>query len=294
MSEPSARDKNGGEELRQNHAIAARLREYADLLKQQGDDGFRRRAYERAADVIEGLDRPLADILEKEGREGLIELRGIGRGIAGAIAEMIATGHWSQLERLQGELVPEALFQTLPGIGPELAHRLVEEGEVESLEELEHALHFGELDVTGIGPRRRRMLEATLADRLGTRVGGRGRGKAPKPPVEMLLDVDREYRKRAKSGRLRKIAPKRFNPSGEAWLPIMHARRDDWHFTVLYSNTARAHDLHKTDDWVVIYCQMDGHPEGQCTVVTETRGPLAGQRVVRGREDETPESGAAA
>ncbi|RIA55730.1 helix-hairpin-helix domain-containing protein [Dichotomicrobium thermohalophilum] len=294
MSEPSAQGKNDREELRENHAIAARLREYADLLKQQGDDGFRRRAYERAADVIEGLDRSLADILENEGREGLIKLRGIGRGIAGAIAEMIATGHWSQLERLQGELVPEALFQTLPGIGPELAHRLVEEGEVESLEELEHALHFGELDVTGIGPRRKRMLEATLADRLGTRVGRRAGGRAPKPPVEMLLDVDKEYRKRANSGRLRKIAPKRFNPSGEAWLPIMHARRDDWHFTVLYSNTARAHELDKTDDWVVIYYQKDGHPEGQCTVVTETRGPLAGQRVVRGREDETPESGAAA
>ncbi len=35
----------------------------------------------------------------------------------------------------------------------------------------------------------------------------------------------------------------------------------------------------------MIYCERDGH-EDQCTVVTERRGPLAGRRVVRGREAE--------
>ena len=30
----------------------------------------------------------------------------------------------------------------------------------------------------------------------------------------------------------------------------------------------------------------DAHAEGQCTVVSETHGPLAGRRVVRGREAE--------
>ena len=39
-------------------------------------------------------------------------------------------------------------------------------------------------------------------------------------------------------------------------------------------------------DWVVVYYETDGLPEGQCTIVTETRGPIAGQRVVRGREQE--------
>ena len=56
----------------------------------------------------------------------------------------------------------------------------------------------------------------------------------------------------------------------------------------MYSNTARAHELGKTDDWVVIYYEQDGE-EDQCTVVTETRGPLAGRRVVRGREQECRE-----
>lgn len=39
-------------------------------------------------------------------------------------------------------------------------------------------------------------------------------------------------------------------------------------------------------DWVVLYAEDDAHHERQYTVVTATRGPLAGQRVVRGREAE--------
>lgn len=46
----------------------------------------------------------------------------------------------------------------------------------------------------------------------------------------------------------------------------------------------RAHELGRVGEWVVIYYQTDALPEGQCTIVTESRGPLAGRRVVRGRE----------
>jgi len=93
-------------------------------------------------------------------------------------------------------------------------------------------------------------------------------------------------REKAAAGKLPTIAPKRFNPKGEAWLPVLHARRGGWHFTALYSNTATAHRLGRTRDWVVIYFYDGEHAEGQHTVVTETRGPLAGRRVVRGREAE--------
>ena len=98
--------------------------------------------------------------------------------------------------------------------------------------------------------------------------------------------MDGEYREQAAAGKLATIAPRRFNPIGEAWLPVMHARRGGWHFTVLYSNTARAHELGRTRDWVVVYFYDDEHAEGQHTIVTEVRGALAGKRVVRGRETE--------
>ena len=102
--------------------------------------------------------------------------------------------------------------------------------------------------------------------------------------ADMLLQVDRMYRERAAAGELRKIAPRRFNPTGEAWLPILHARHGDWHFTALFSNTQLAHQLDKTSDWVVIFYHKDGQPDGRCTVVTATRGPSLGRRVIRGRE----------
>jgi hypothetical protein len=94
------------------------------------------------------------------------------------------------------------------------------------------------------------------------------------------------YRRKAVTGSLPTIAPRRFNPAQRAWLPILHARRGDWHFTALFSNSARAHQLQRTSDWVVLYYYDGDHQERQCTVVTETRGPLRGERVVRGRETE--------
>jgi len=39
-------------------------------------------------------------------------------------------------------------------------------------------------------------------------------------------------------------------------------------------------------DWVVLYCEDKDHGALQYTVVTPAAGPLAGRRVVRGREAE--------
>jgi putative hydrolase len=105
----------------------------------------------------------------------------------------------------------------------------------------------------------------------------------------VLLDVDAEYRRKSARGDLALITPRRFNPEGEAWLPVLHSERGGWHFTALYSNTARAHELGRTRDWVVVYYYDHDHHEYQCTVVTEFRGPLRGKRVVRGREQECRE-----
>jgi hypothetical protein len=107
--------------------------------------------------------------------------------------------------------------------------------------------------------------------------------------VALLLEIDQGYRSAAGAGRLPTIAPRRFNPHGESWLPVQHLTRDGWHFTALYSNTARAHELGRTRDWVVIFCYDHAHVEQQCTVVTEHAGDLAGRRVVRGRESECRE-----
>lgn len=232
------------------------------------------------------LGESVEAILARDGVEGLVALPTIGHALAAAIDEMVRTGRWTQLDRMRGTSAPEALFRTVPGIGPELARRLHDDLGVDTLEALELAAHDGRLEqVPGIGPRRAAMLRAALATMLQRRLR---RPAEPReaPSVALLLDVDREYRARAAAGELRTIAPRRFNPSGAAWLPILHTQRDHWHFTALFSNTARAHELDRVRDWVVIYFHSDDRPEGQCTVVTETHGPLVGRRVVRGREAE--------
>jgi len=267
-----------------NAKVARMLREVADLLHQQQANPFRVSAYRRAAQTVDTLAEDVDVLAAREGIDGLVALPGIGRSLASAILEILRTGRWAQLERLRGAVEPESLFQTIPGVGPELARLIHESLEVETLEALEVAAHDGRLDqVPGIGARRLDMIRAALAAMLGRRPA-RARTPAAEPEVALLLDVDRDYRDQAAAGRLRKIAPRRFNPSGEAWLPILHAQRGDWQLTALYSNTARAHELGRVRDWVVIYFHSDDQPEGQRTVVTETHGEFEGLRVVRGRE----------
>ena len=268
-----------------NSFIAERLLELADLLEQQQANRFRVRAYRQAADSIASVREDLRTLFEREGSKGLDALPGVGRAIAASVAEMLRTGRWGQLERLRGALDPHQIFRAIPGVGPELARRIHDTLHVDTLEALEMAAHDGRLaSVPGIGPRRAAIVRAGLAKMLG-----RPRSRAPgieEPPVGVLLDVDQEYRNAAAAERLPTIAPRRFNPRGERWLPILHTERGPWRFTALFSNTALAHELGRTDDWVVIYFHTDSQPEAQRTVVTETRGVLEGKRVVRGREVE--------
>jgi putative hydrolase len=270
-----------------NTVVAEALRDAAALFAQQNANQFRVSAYRNAAKTIEELPEDVADVAAR-GADALDALPHIGKSIAGAIMQLATTGRWAQLERMRGRLDPEIAFQNIPGIGPAFARLIHEHLHIDTLEALEAAAHDGRLDtVPGIGERRSKIIRQSLASILARKGPLLSSGhKIPLPPIEMILDVDREYRERAKSGDLKFIAPKRFNPKGEAWLPILHTERGSWHFTVLFSNTARAHELGKTADWVIVFYSSDHQVEDQCTVVTETNGPLKGQRVVRGREQD--------
>ena len=193
------------------------------------------------------------------------------------------------LDRLRGETDPVALLESVPGVGPALAERLHTDLEIDSLEDLEAAAHDGRLaDIAGIGKKKLAGIIDSLAARLG-RVGTpRQSPGTDEPPVEELLDVDREYRKKAAAGELPTIVPRRFNPRREAWLPVLHTRRQDRNYTALFSNTARAHQLERTRDWVVLFSD-GGVDERQYTVITSHWGNLIGKRIVRGREKQCEE-----
>lgn len=271
-----------------NKEIASKLREIATLLENQRANPFRVSAYLSAAETIESMMKPVEDLLRREGFSALLEIPGIGEGIARSVNEFVMTGRMSRLESLQTGHDPIALFEQIPGVGPRSAHRIIETLHIDTLEALELAAHNGRLKtVPGFSTKKIALVQTWLAQVLGFRQPRfEPRQKIAGPPVGLLLQIDEQYRNKAGAGELPTIAPKRFNPSGEAWLPIMHATKKGWHFTALYSNTARAHQLDREKDWVVIYFYDDRHHEGQHTVVTETRGAATGRRVVRGREQE--------
>lgn len=269
-----------------NREVASKLREAADLLAAQHANPFRVNAFRRAAATIMQFPRDIREAVEADGPAGLVRIPNVGCGIASAIIEIIATGRWCRLDRMRGELDAGRLFRSVPGIGPVLAERIHDTLNIDSLEALEVAAHDGRLgSVPGVGPRRVAAIRASLAAMLGPLVRPAPLAKDT-PPVSVLLKLDQEYRRKSERGTLPLIAPRRFNPEGKAWLPILHTERHGWHFSALYSNTARAHELGRTRDWVVVYYSDHDHQEHQCTVVTEFRGPLRGKRVVRGREHE--------
>jgi Holliday junction resolvasome RuvABC DNA-binding subunit len=272
-----------------NHAVAERLDEVGDLLNGQGVNTYRAQAYHRAANTIRGLQTPLSEVLESEGLPGLTALPGIGDSIARSVQHLLATGELPILKRLRGHSKNEAVLKTVPGVGLKTAARIHAELGIESLAELEIAAYDGRLArLPGMGGKRLRAIRDSLAGRFRRKPSVRQTTVAApnwQPSVAELLSIDEEYRRKAEAGRLLQVAPSRFNATGEAWLPILHARREGRGYTALYSNTARAHELGTTHDWVVIYREGAGD-RGQWTVITSHRGPLKGRRVVRGREAE--------
>jgi len=274
---------------RVNSFVAARLDEIARILEEQGANVFRVGAYRRAATMLRSLKQPIDEIVRIEGIEGIQKLPGIGDTLARFIHQLVVSGRLPMLERLRGESDPVALLRTVPGIGRVMGQRLHDELGVETLEELEIAAHDGRLArISGLGEKRIAGIRDSLATRLG-RIRPSGPMLLPgQPPVSEILGVDEEYRTKAAAGELPKITPRRFNPKQEQWLPILHTIRGERHYTALFSNTPRAHQLRKTSDWVIIYYD-GGDGERQGTVITSAYGPLEGKRIIRGREPECGE-----
>ena len=264
-----------------NRSIAERLAAHARELEREDGNLYRIQAYRRAVATILGLDQPVAEVVARRGRKGLERLPGIGPHLAYTIERLVHTG---EFRTLTPEAVPpEERVSGMPGVGTALTELLADRLGVSTVAELEAADRASRLDGLGLGARRLQDLRDALARHREE--GRHAAAPADEPSVAALLEIDEEYRRQAAEGLLTRIAPKRFNEEGEAWLPLLYTRRDGWHYRALFSNTALAHRLGRTHDWVVIYFDGDA-ASGQRTVVTETRGELRGLRVVRGREAE--------
>jgi len=146
----------------QNAEIAAMLDKTADLLEIKGENQFRVRAYRRAARTIEGLPQSVRAMLARD--EDLSELPGIGKDLAGKIADIVASGHFTLLDRLKRKLPGElGDMAALPGLGPKRIKLLYDKAHVRTLDDLRKAIRIGKLHgLHGFGPVIEKKLAAAL------------------------------------------------------------------------------------------------------------------------------------
>lgn len=146
----------------QNAEIAAMFDQAAELLEIKGENQFRVRAYRRAARTIEGLPQSVRGLLSSGA--DLSELPGIGKDLAGKIADIVRSGHFALLDSLKKKL-PGQLgdIAALPGLGPKRVRLLYDKLKVRSLDDLRRVIKSGRLhELRGFGL----VIEKKLAEAL--------------------------------------------------------------------------------------------------------------------------------
>ena len=146
----------------QNAEIAAMFNQAADLLEIKGENQFRVRAYRKAARTIEGLPQSVRSLLSTGA--DLTDLPGIGKDLAGKIANIVKSGHFALLDQLKKQL-PGQLgdMAALPSLGPKRIKLLYDKLKVRTLDDLRRAIKRGRLhELRGFGP----MIEKKLASAL--------------------------------------------------------------------------------------------------------------------------------
>jgi DNA polymerase (family 10) len=129
-----------------NSEIAQIFREISTILQLKGANVFRIRAYERAAQNIEGL----TDDVEALATQGqLTEIPGIGKDLSDRITEYISSGKIKFYEDLK-KSIPAGLLELLkiPSVGPKTAKLFYEQLKIESISDLENAI--AENKLTGL------------------------------------------------------------------------------------------------------------------------------------------------
>jgi DNA polymerase (family 10) len=129
-----------------NRSIANLLIETADLLEIAAGDPFRVRSYRRAAEAVESTTLPLAKLALEEPKK-LLEISGIGKGMAANIVEIEKSGTLPLREELLTKYKPSMLeLLKLPGMGPKSVALFWETLQVADIDQLEAAIEAGKLE----------------------------------------------------------------------------------------------------------------------------------------------------
>ncbi|HBU25026.1 MAG TPA: DNA polymerase/3'-5' exonuclease PolX, partial [Candidatus Moranbacteria bacterium] len=128
-----------------NLKIAKVFSQMAELYTMK-DDRFRPRAYEKAARLIESMEDDLEDIYKKSGVKGLMEIEGIGKGMAEHIEEYVKTGKIKNFEKLKKDApIDLDSFSSVGGVGPKMLLALYKNLGVKNISDLEKAARAGKV-----------------------------------------------------------------------------------------------------------------------------------------------------
>jgi DNA polymerase (family 10) len=129
----------------ENAEIARLFRELADLLEIEGANPFRVRSYRTAARTVDSHPSQVSDLASRH-PEQLTDLPGIGDDLAGKIVEIVRTGRLEALEEA-GHRLPRGLpaLMRIPGLGPKKVKSLFEHLGVRTPAELARAVNAGRL-----------------------------------------------------------------------------------------------------------------------------------------------------
>ena len=129
-----------------NQAVARILRETGEYIQMQEGLSFRARAYDRAAEIIDGLGASVIETFRSGGEPALLAMDGIGRGIAQTIRELAETGVSAVHAELKKAVPADvSALRSVEGLGPQKIRRLYQELGITDLATLEDAARAGRI-----------------------------------------------------------------------------------------------------------------------------------------------------
>ncbi len=168
-----------------NRDIAAALYELAELtrLEPGSSQGFKARAYEKAAGAVRDHPAPLDDMDPAD----MLAIEGLGKATVDKVRQLVETGTISQLEKLRAQYPPGFIQLTrIPGVGPKTAVLLLKELEVRNVDDLRAAIAAERVrELPGLGPKSEEKMARSI-ERLGLH------GKDRRTPIIQALPVARE------------------------------------------------------------------------------------------------------
>ena len=138
--------------MSKNSEIADLFYEAADYLEMQNVD-WKPMAYRKAARALETLSEPVEKVYQRGGVKALMEIPGVGQGLAMKIEEFLKTGKVKELTKLLKK-IPKGVEEMMhvPGLGPKKVMNLYKKLGITSLNKLKEAATVGKLrKLSGFG-----------------------------------------------------------------------------------------------------------------------------------------------